>query len=69
MPQNMLKKNLKKGQQTLAQAFQKASKLKEFSREGVLKAVAEFIICDDQVSVHAWCGVRLIQNDPRRVWQ
>ena len=58
----MLKKNLKKGQQTLVQAFQKASKLKEFLREGVLKAVAEFVVCDDQVSAHAWCGVRLIQK-------
>ncbi len=61
VPREMLKKNLKMaGQQTLAQAFQKVSKLKEFSREGVLKAVAEFVVCDDQVSVHACRHVRLI---------
>ena len=64
MPWNLLKKNLKKGQKTLVQASQKVSKLKEFLREGVLKAVAEFVICDDQVGAHAWCGVRLIQKWP-----
>ena len=66
IPWNMLKKNLKKGQKTLAQAFQKALKLKEFSREGVLKAVTEIIVFDDQVRVHAWCGVRLIQKWPSK---
>lgn len=29
--------------------LEKASKPKEFSRENVLKAIAEFIMCDDQV--------------------
>ena len=63
IPQEMLKKK-GSGQQMLAQAFQKASKPKEFSRAGALKAVAEFMVCDDQVSVHACRCVRLIQNEP-----
>jgi hypothetical protein len=40
------RKHKKDGQQKLDGIVQKAVK---FSREGVLKAVAEFIVCDDQV--------------------
>jgi hypothetical protein len=64
IPQEMLKKKKSSGQQMLTQAFQKALKLKEFSRVGVLKAITEFMGCDDQVSVHACRCVRLIQNEP-----
>jgi len=45
-------KNLKgagKQQKNLDGLVQKASKLKDFSRKGVLHAVTEFIVCDDQV--------------------
>lgn len=45
------KKQKKDGQQKLDGIIQKASQPTEFSREGVLKAVAEFIICDDQVGM------------------
>ncbi len=41
------KKQKKKGQQKLDSVMQKASQPKEFSWEGVLKAVAKFIVCDD----------------------
>jgi hypothetical protein len=46
------KKQKKDGQLKLDSMVQKASaasQSKEFSREGVLKAVAEFIVCDNQV--------------------
>jgi hypothetical protein len=45
------KKQKKDGQQKLDGIARKASQLVEFSREGVLKAVAEFIVCDNQVGV------------------
>jgi hypothetical protein len=38
----------KAGQRNLDEMFQKV-KPKEFSRDNVLKAVAEFTVCDDQV--------------------
>ncbi len=44
------KKMKKRGQQTLDAIVQKASQPTEFSQEGLLKVVAEFIVCDDQVS-------------------
>jgi len=44
-----LEKGEREGQCTLDAVFAKP-KPKEFSREGVLKAVAEFVVCDDQVS-------------------
>ena len=44
-----LEKGEREGQHTLNGVFIK-SKPKEFSREGVLKAVAEFVVCDDPVS-------------------
>jgi len=44
-----LEKGGREGQHTLNVVFIKP-KPKEFSREGVLKAVAEFVVCDDQVS-------------------
>ena len=43
------KKLLKGGQQRLDDVFQRAVP-KEFSRQGILKAVAEFVVCDDQVT-------------------
>jgi hypothetical protein len=43
------KKQKKDGQQKLDGIVRKASQPVEFSREGVLKAVAEFIVCDNQV--------------------
>lgn len=52
IPRGILKKrgsNGPDGQQTLADVIQNMSKKKEFSREGVLRAVAEFVVCDDQV--------------------
>ena len=53
MPREILKvregeKKEKEGQQTLDGVFCK-SKPKEFLRSGVLKAVAEFVMCDNQV--------------------
>lgn len=47
---DMSKKQKKEGQQRLDGVFQKVSPPKEFAREGILKAVAEFVVCDDQVS-------------------
>lgn len=41
-------KNLTR-QKTLDDMLETASKPKEFSRANVLKAVAEFVVCDDQV--------------------
>jgi hypothetical protein len=43
------KKQGKDIQQDLGQMFQK-SQNKEYSREDVLRTVAEFVVCDDQVS-------------------
>ncbi|KAK2464611.1 hypothetical protein APHAL10511_003400 [Amanita phalloides] len=44
----LVKKQAKRGtQQTLEDAFQKVA-VKEFSRDEVLKAVAEFVVCDNQ---------------------
>ena len=55
IPQGLVKKQAKRGtQQTLEDAFQKAV-VKEFSRDEVLKAVAEFVICDNQVNGAALC--------------
>ena len=51
IPQEMLKKEMRMGQQTLAEAFQKVLKLKEFSREAVVRAVGQFVVCDDQVRI------------------
>jgi hypothetical protein len=48
------KREKKAGQRNLDEMFQKAEKPKEFSRDNVLKAVAEFAVCDDQV-----CGFKL----------
>jgi hypothetical protein len=36
-------------QQTLDGIVQKISRTREFSRKNVLHAVAEFVVCDDQV--------------------
>ena len=45
------KKRAKEGQLNLGGMFlQKTVAVKEFSREDVLHTVAEFIVCDDQVS-------------------
>ena len=43
------KQQEKDGQGTLDGVFQKASKQNEFLKDTVLKAVAEFVVCDDQV--------------------
>lgn len=43
------KKQGKDVQQNLGQMFQKLQN-KEYSREDVLRTVAEFVVCDDQVS-------------------
>jgi len=43
------KKQENEGQKTLDGIYRKASKPSEFSKEAVLKAVAEFVVCDDQV--------------------
>lgn len=40
------------GQQTL-DSMMKVPQAKDFSRENVLKSVADFVVCDDQVS---WLG-------------
>jgi hypothetical protein len=56
IPHNIVRAKLeerrmkKEGKQKLDGIVRKASQLVEFSREGVLKAVAEFIVCDNQVS-------------------
>ena len=51
------RKQQKSGQQTLDGIVQKASQPAEFSQEGILKAVAEFIVCNDQVSMDDLCAV------------
>ena len=43
------KREKKAGQRNLDEMFQKVVKPKEFLRDNVLKAVAEFSVCDDQV--------------------
>jgi len=48
LAQEEAKKNVQK---KLDGMFQKAPKLCHFSREDVLRAVAEFVVCDDQVSI------------------
>ena len=49
------KQEEKEGQRTLDGVFCKASKPNEFSRDAVLKAVAEFVVCDDQVQTSICC--------------
>jgi hypothetical protein len=54
MPREMLReleKESKGKQMKIDRLFQKTEKkqLKEFSRDSVLRAVAEFVVCDDQV--------------------
>ena len=46
---NQTKKEEKEGQQTLNGTFQKVSKPSEFLWDTILKAVAVFVVCDDQV--------------------
>jgi hypothetical protein len=46
------RKQRKDGQQKLDGIVQKASQPAEFSREGILEAVAKFVVCDDQVGNH-----------------
>ena len=54
--QGLVKKQAKRGtQQTLEDAFQKAA-VKEFLRDEVLKAIAEFAVCDNQVNGAALCA-------------
>ncbi len=49
-------KQKKGGQQNLDGIVQRVSQSAEFSWEGILKAVAEFIVCDNQVSdVNCMC--------------
>jgi hypothetical protein len=44
------KSDLKRGSQTkLDGMFEKVKAPRDFSREGVLEAVARFVACDDQV--------------------
>jgi hypothetical protein len=69
------KKRKRDGQQTLDGIIQKTSQLTEFSRKGLLKAVAEFIVCDDQVGwiVYAACDwvlehfTELIRHEQRNI--
>ena len=57
IPQGLVKKQAKRGtQQTLEDAFQKVA-VKEFLRDEVLKAVTEFVVCNNQVN-GASCIVR-----------
>ena len=44
-----VKNALERGQMSLDTILQKTSKVQGFSKEGVLKAVVEFVVCDDQV--------------------
>src|SRR6267154_4203866 len=46
---NLQSNGLKGKQMKIDGLFQKAEKQQEFSRDSVLRAVAEFIVCDDQV--------------------
>ena len=45
------KKRDKDGQTTLDGKFPKRTSPQEFTRDGILHAVAQFIACDDQVSL------------------
>ena len=47
-----MKKQGKAGQKSLTKMFENASctKPKEFLREDVLRCVADFVVCDNQVS-------------------
>jgi galactitol-specific phosphotransferase system IIB component len=47
------KKQIKGGQKKLDIMFQGARIPQEFSKDEVLRAVAEFVVCDDQVSDNA----------------
>ena len=53
VPRALLKQRdaakMKGQQQNLDGIVQKQSRVKEFSRRNVLHAVAEFVVCDDQV--------------------
>ena len=53
----------------LMEAFQNVVKLTVFSRQVVLKAVAEFVVCDDQVSVAARLCNGIHHNDLTRALQ
>ena len=70
MLQEVSKKKAKgSGQQMLAEAFQNMVKPTVFSRQVVLKAVAKFVVCDDQVSVAAWLCNGIHHNDLTRALQ
>jgi hypothetical protein len=60
------RKQKKDGQQKLDGIVQN-QKATEFTREGVLKAVAEFIVCDDQVGRLDYC-VRLSASTSCRAY-
>lgn len=70
VPQEILKAQdnaRKQGQETLDEVFKKDSKLMEFTREGMLKAVAKFIVYDDQAKFNnVWI---MSTNLGHRVWQ
>lgn len=54
MPRELVaerKKKEKEKQVTLDGVFAKVPGPRAFSREGILKVVAEFIVCDDQVGL------------------
>lgn len=53
------KKQEKAGQLTLDGVYKKEA-VKVFSREEVLKAVAEFVVCDDQVITISYSGILAI---------
>jgi len=55
------KQQEKDGQQTLVGVFQKASKPNEFSKDAVLKAVAEFVVCNDQVQTCICCMATVLK--------
>lgn len=46
-----VKKEVKEGQKKLDGIFRKA-RPKEFARDSVLSAVAEFVVCDNQVCIN-----------------
>lgn len=49
MKGNLKMQKDRKGQMKLDGLFPKVPKAREFSKNDVLKAVAEFVVCDDQV--------------------
>ena len=54
IPRNIVaerKKEVMSGQMTLDREFKKVA-VRAFSRDDVLKSIAEFVVCDDQVSQH-----------------